>query len=113
MGGAVVAVDAVHYAAFALGLGFCIGGRKGDDGAVGVVLFDPRNDGAGGVGGDIFHVAQVDAVDAGEVGEGVAAAEMEDEDGLGLGVLSSSAKFDLTKSFSPMKRAGVWHPSQM
>jgi len=49
-------------------------------------LLNPGNAGACGVGGDVFDMAEVNAVDAGEVRERVAAAEVEDDDALRFSV---------------------------
>ena len=88
VGRAVVAIDAVHDAALAFGLGALERGcGKARFRAVGIGALDPGNGGAGGIGGDVFDVAEVDAVDAGEVREGIDAAEVQDEDGLRFGVL--------------------------
>ena len=63
--------------------------RGGEDRlrAVGVALLDPGDGGAGLVGGDVLDVAEVGTVNPAQLREGVAAAEMEHDDGLGLGVL--------------------------
>ena len=112
--GAVVAVDAIHHPALALGhAAGRVGGGKDGLRAIGVEPPHPGDGGAGLVGGDVFDVAQVNAVNAGEVGERIAAAEVQDETVCVSVFFSSSAKLDLTSSFSPMNRAGVWQPSQV
>src|SRR5262245_50593562 len=89
MGGAVVAVHAIHLAHLeASAIGFGVGG--GEDGFLAVYgVFDPGDGLAGLVGVAIADedfagpAAEVRAMDANAV---VAAADLHEEDGLGVGV---------------------------
>ena len=85
---AVVAVDAIHNAALALGCG-AARGQRGVNllGAIGLALLYPGNGGTRIVGCDILDVAEVGAVNTAELRERVAAAEVEDDNGLRFGVL--------------------------
>jgi len=87
VGGAVVAVDAIHEATLAVGSGAAR--RQGGEDrlrAVGVALLHPGDCGARLVRGDVFDVAEVGAVDSAQLREGIATAEVEDDDGLRFGV---------------------------
>ena len=96
VGGAVVAVDAIHHAAFPFGdTGSRVGGGKDGLGAVGVAFLHPGDGGAGLVGGYVFDVAEVGAVNAAQLGKRVHSAQMKDHDGLGLGVLLIIGKVGL------------------
>ena len=88
VGRAVVAIDAVHYPPFALG-NAAAHGRRRKDGlrAIFVALLDPGNCGAGRIGGDVLDVAQVYAVNAGQMRKRIPPAQMQYHHRLRFGIL--------------------------
>ena len=85
---AIVAVHAIHHPPFALGYARPgVGCRKHRFRAIGVPLLHPRNDGARRVRGHVFDVAQVHAVNPGQVRQRILPTQVQHQHRLRLGVL--------------------------
>ena len=84
---AVMAIEAVHGALLSYGGPFQVGGHELSSRAVIIGLADPWNGLVGRICSDVFDLACVCPMNSAQVGEGVAATDMQQCYGRGLGIL--------------------------